>query len=68
MINPMECWNKLDNETKSKICKEVTNGLFQVAAIVAAFGTGKKIEKHYNINQPQPEEETKKQQKKFWKK
>lgn len=55
----------LDNATKAKITKELASGAIQVAAIIAAFGVGKKIDAHYGVSKKEviakePEEAPKK--------
>lgn len=46
----MNVWNSLDNATKAKISKELASGAIQIAAIIAAFGVGKKIDAHYGVS------------------
>lgn len=60
----MTIWNNLDNETKVKLAKEASGAICQVAAIIASFAVGKKIEQHYGSNVEDVEEKPKK----FWKK
>ena len=55
----------LDNATKAKITKELASGAIQIAAIIAAFGVGKKIDAHYGVSKKEviaeePEEAPKK--------
>ena len=55
----------LDNATKAKITKEIASGAIQIAAIIAAFGVGKKIDTHYGVSKKEviaeePEEAPKK--------
>lgn len=47
----------LDNATKSKITKELASGAIQIAAIITAFGVGKKIDAHYGVSKTQTVEE-----------
>lgn len=61
----MKGWNSLDNETKAKLVKEASSAICQVAAIIASFAVGKKIEQHYGIGDVEDGEE---KPKKFWKK
>ena len=55
----------LDNATKAKITKELASGAIQIAAIIAAFGVGKKVDAHYGASKKEviaeePEEAPKK--------
>lgn len=55
----------LDNTTKAKITKELASGAIQIAAIIAAFGVGKKVDAHYGVSKKEviseePEEAPKK--------
>lgn len=55
----------LDNATKAKITKELASGAIQIAAIIAAFGVGKKVDAHYGVSKKEviaeePEEAPKK--------
>lgn len=60
----MNVWNSLDEKTKAKITKELASGAIQIAAIIAAFGVGKKIDAHYGVSKKEvitePEEAPKK--------
>lgn len=53
-----------DNATKAKIAKELASGAIQIAAIITAFGVGKKIDTHYGVSKKEviaePEEAPKK--------
>lgn len=40
----------LDNATKAKIVKELASGAIQIAAIITAFGVGKKVDAHYGVS------------------
>ena len=61
----MKCLNSLDNETKAKLAKEVASAACQVAAIVASFAVGKRIEHHYGVSE---RKEVDDKPKKFWQK
>ena len=55
----------LDNATKAKIVKELASGAIQIAAIITAFGVGKKVDAHYGVSKKEviaeePEEAPKK--------
>lgn len=58
----------LDNATKAKITKELASGAIQIAAIIAAFGVGKKVDAHYGVSKTQSTEEPEKAPKSLFKK
>lgn len=58
-------WSSLDSKTKAKVVREITSGAIQIAAIIAAFGVGKKVDAHYGVSKKEviaeePEEAPKK--------
>ena len=46
----MNLWNSLDSKTKADTIKKLTSTSLQIAAGIAAFGVGKKVDTYYGIS------------------